>query len=475
MKHPEASPEQRLVAVETQLGLEKRGIDYIPPDERHGRPNTLLTFWGASTVTVVAAVTGALTIAFGLDLQWAILTIVIGNVFGGLFMAYHSVQGPRLGMPQMIQSRAQFGFYGALLPLLVVLVLYIGYFVLGIVVGGQALSALTHMPVQVAMIISAAIMLGMTWFGYDLFHRYNRIISVLSVLLFVALTIRLLTLLPAAHLVSSPAAYGTILLSISVFASWQITYAPYVSDYSRYLPVSTPSTRTFWYTYVGSVGGSIWAMSLGAIAAAIASHAFGYFASLFPLGAEWLVLLILVLGVYASNYENPYGAFLTVLTAISPTGTRASGATLRIIFTTVITVVSTVIAFLATANFLTNLENFLVYVLVVLIPWTAINLTDFYLVRRGHYAISEFFKIDGIYGGINWLTIGVFLFTILIEIPFLDTAYYEGPLAHRLGGGDISWIVGAIVASLLYYFLATRVGHYHGESDPPIAAQGRPA
>lgn len=453
--------EREVQQVANQLGVEKRGIDYIPPSERHGRPNTLLTFWGASTVTLVAAVTGSLTIALGLDLKWAILTIFIGNLFGGLFMAYHSVQGPRLGMPQMIQSRAQFGFFGAIIPLVVVFLLYIGYFVLGIVVGGQALSALTHLDLKLSMVLSAAIMLVMTWFGYDLFHQFNRITAVLSTILFLALTIKLLSILPSAHLASPHIAYGTVLLSISIYAAWQITYAPYVSDYSRYLPEDTPARRTFLYTYVGSVAGSIWAMSLGAIAAAIATSAFnanaaGYFAGLIP-GVQYLVLLVLVLGVYASNYENPYGAFLTAVTTLSPTGAFAPGPVIRVAFTTVITIISTVIAFLATANFLTNLGNFLVYTLVALAPWTAINLTDFYLVRRGHYQIGELFKVDGVYGRVNWLAVGIFLLTVLIEIPFLDTAYYEGPIASRLGGGDISWLVGLVVASVSYYILATRL------------------
>lgn len=453
--------ENEVLQVAGQLGAEKRAIEYIPPDERHGRPNTLLTFWGASTVTLVAAVTGGLTITLGLNLPWAIATIVIGNVIGGLFMAYHSVQGPRLGMPQMIQSRAQFGFYGAILPLAVVVVMYIGYFVLGIVVGGQALSALTHLSFRPSMVIAAVIMMVMTWFGYDLFHWFNRITAVLSAVLFIFLTVRLLTLLPSAHLPSPHIAYGTVLLSVSIYAAWQITYAPYVSDYSRYLPEDTPAPRTFWYTYIGSVAGSIWAMSLGAIAAAIASSSFGansagYLAGLLG-GAKYIVLLVLVLGVLASNYENPYGAFLTAVTTMSPTGRFAPGVVLRVTFTAVITVVSTIVAFLATAHFLTDLTNFLVYTLVALVPWTAINLTDYYLVRRGHYSIGEFFKINGAYGRLNLLALGIFLLTGLIEIPFLDTAYYVGPIAKNLGGGDISWLVGLVVASSLYYVLATRL------------------
>lgn len=142
---------------------------------------------------------------------------------------------------------------------------------------------------------------------------------------------------------------------------------------------------------------------------------------------------------------------------------------LRIIFTTIITIVSTIVAFLATSHFLTNLTNFLVYTLVALVPWTAINLTDYYLVRRGHYSIGEFFKINGAYGRINVLALGIFLLTVLIEIPFLDTAYYVGPIAKHLGGGDISWLVGLVVASGLYYLLAPRLLRARAAEKPAVS------
>ena len=363
-------------------------------------------------------------------------------------------------MPQMIQSRAQFGFYGAALPVTIVVLMYIGYFVLGIVVGGQAIAALTHLPVKPSMVIAAVAMLVMTWFGYDLMHRFNRASSILSTLLFIALTIRLLTLLPSAHLTTTHPGYGTILLSVSLFAAWQITYAPYVSDYSRYLPENTPAHRTFWYTYVGSAIGSVWAMSLGAIAAAIATSAFsansaGYLAGLL-FGGKYVVLVVFVIGVFASNYQNPYGCFLTAVTTMSREG-AAPGAMARIIVTSAITVVSTLVALLATSHFQTDLGNFLTYVLLALVPWTAINLTDFYLVRRGNYAIGEFYKVDGAYGKVNWLTLGIFVVTAGIEVPFINTAYFVGPIASHLGGGDISWLVGFPVAGTLYYVIAGRV------------------
>ena len=69
---------------------------------------------------VTALVVGTLDIVSGLGLFWTIVGLVIGNVIGTIFMAAHSAQGPHLGIPQMIQSLAQFGVFGAALPLIVV-------------------------------------------------------------------------------------------------------------------------------------------------------------------------------------------------------------------------------------------------------------------------------------------------------------------------------------------------------------------
>ena len=40
--------------------------------------------------------------------------------------------------------------------------------------------------------------------------------------------------------------------------------------------------------------------------------------------------------------------------------------------------------------------------LYLFIPWTAVNLVDYYVVRRGHYAIAEIFNPHGIYGRWGW-------------------------------------------------------------------------
>ena len=44
-----------------------------------------------------------------------VVAIAAGGLFGTFFAAFHASQGPQLGLPQMIQSRPQYGYRGAVL------------------------------------------------------------------------------------------------------------------------------------------------------------------------------------------------------------------------------------------------------------------------------------------------------------------------------------------------------------------------
>jgi len=460
-------------AREEPLILERHGIDYIPPSERHGKPNTLFTFWAASNVQILAISVGVLAIVFGLSLPWAIFAIIVGNAAGGLYMALHSVQGPRLGLPQMMQSRAQFGMYGTGLPNLIVVLMYIGYFTSSAILGGQAVASLLHVTTAEGIIIINAFVLLITFFGYDMFHSYNRIVTYLSTAAFLAILIKLLTILPS-HLPAGDNSAGNILLAISVFVAWQVTWAPYVSDYSRYMPENTSSARVFTYTYVGSVGGASLVMCIGAIAAVVADKAVtanapDYLAGLLG-SAKWLFLIIFILGVGSGNFGNLYGPYLTFMAIISPSGKLASkttGRTARLIATTVVAIIGTLIAIKASSNFITDLTNFLVFTLYLLVPWTAINLTDFYVIRHGRYDIPELFKADGIYGKVNWFALVVYALTVLVEWPFMNNAWIVGAAANALGGADIAWIVGFVFAAVVYY-----VGARLGIASPARSRSG---
>jgi NCS1 family nucleobase:cation symporter-1 len=438
--------------------VEQRTVEFIPPSERHGKVSSLLTVWFSANMNMTSVVAGMLPVIFGLDIKWAIIAILVGNLVGTVFMAYHSAQGPKLGIPQMIQSRAQFGFFGAIVPLLLVVLMYIGFFSLGAVLGGGAVASLIHVPTNLGIVIMNVICLAAVIFGYDLVHKLEKYAAYVFTAVFAAITIKLLTMGgpgPQEYTIT----VATFLLGVSIPATWQIAYAPYVADYSRYLPESTSTSKSFWYTYIGSFVGASWCMILGALATWIAGdaatgNASGYFGGLLGGGFRWLILLTIMLGILGINTLNLYGPFMVSMTVLTSFKTfKARGSILRFVITTACCVIGTVVAIVIKNNLAASFENFLIFILYLLVPWTAINLVDFYLVRKGRYSIPDIFNPKGMYLRANLRTLLIYGITLAIEIPFMSLVFYTGPIAPKLGGTDIAWIVGLIVPAILYYVL----------------------
>lgn len=371
-------------------------------------------------------------------------------------MAYHSAQGPKLGVPQMIQSRAQFGVIGAVLPLVLVIVMYIGFFASSTILGAQALSAALHIPQDVSIVIVNLLAAVLVIVGYDYIHQFEKIVAVLFFLLFLYLTIRMLTAPFPAHLSSPGFSFGPFILVVSVMASWQLTYAPYVADYSRYLPKDTSIASAFWWTYAGSVIGSSWMMILGAIAAVIApkqSEALvAYFGHLSGHGLEFVTYILIVLGVLAINTLNLYGGFMSVITTVGAFTNLRVTTRGRLTFIIIVGIVGTLVSLWGQGNFLDNYSNFILLLLYFMIPWTAINLVDFYLLRKGNYNIDAILSRDGEYSGVNWIAIVAYVVAVLVQFPFMNTTYHVGVIAKHMNGADIAWIVGLFVAFVIYYF-----------------------
>jgi NCS1 family nucleobase:cation symporter-1 len=141
---------------------------------------------------------------------------------------------------------------------------------------------------------------------------------------------------------------------------------------------------------------------------------------------------------------------ITTLTAIRPFAVNRAA---RAILITVLSIIGTAVGILGQGDFMSNLEDFILFLAYFLIPWTAINLADFYLVRKERYDLKSIFDAKGIYGSVNWRTMAAYLVAVLAEIPFMSTTFYTGGLVRTMGGADIAWIVGLIVAAALYVVL----------------------
>src|SRR5580658_10273201 len=123
--------------------IEQHSIDYVPIAERHGKVWHLWPVWFSGDAHLATIATGVVGIALGGNFAWMALAVILGCAFGTFFMAFHSTQGPQLGLPQMIQSRPQFGYVGALLVWVVALIAYIGFNAFNQVLAAQTLHQLS--------------------------------------------------------------------------------------------------------------------------------------------------------------------------------------------------------------------------------------------------------------------------------------------------------------------------------------------
>ncbi|GGT01600.1 cytosine permease [Streptomyces tanashiensis] len=461
-----------------RLAMERRTIEVIPDAERHGTPRSQFTLWFGANMQITAIVDGALSVVFGADALWAIPALLIGNVLGGIVMALHSAQGPRLGVPQMISSRAQFGVHGAVLPLLLVILMYLGFAATGSVLAGQALSEMLHIDdARVGILVFGVLTAVVAVTGYRLIHAAGRVATVVGVLGLGYLLVRVFTQYDVgAHVGNKGFETATFLLAVGLGAGWQLTFGPYVADYSRYLPRDTSTRATFWSTFAGSVIGSQWAMTLGALTAAVAGKAFltdqvGFLGDLAgPAALAFLIYLVIVVGKLTVNCLNAYGGFMSILTTVTAFDGRSRiSATARAAYIVGFTAVSIGIALAASADFLNNFKNFVLLILMVFTPWSAINLVDYYLVSRERVDIPALYDPEGRYGRWNVTALTCYVVGVAVQIPFLATKLYTGAITEKLDGADISWIVGLLVTAALYWLWVRRTADPPAETVHPAA------
>ncbi|MGY2340657.1 purine-cytosine permease family protein [Pseudomonas sp. SDO5532_S415] len=447
--------------------IETRSIDYIPEAERHGRLFSQFTLWMGANLQITAIVTGALAVVLGGDVFWSLIGLLIGQVLGGGVMALHAAQGPKLGLPQMISSRVQFGVYGAAIPIVLVCLMYLGFTATGTVLSGQALGQLFGVSDSVGILIFASVIVLVTVLGYRVIHWIGRVASVIGVIAFVYLFSRLMSqtdvgaLLQIRHF-----SWSSFLLAVSLAASWQIAFGPYVADYSRYLPSQTSSVKTFFAAGAGSVIGAQVAMILGVFAAASANgqyagHEVAYIVGFAGSGATAALLYFsIAFGKVTISTLNSYGSFMCIATIISGfRGDLKVTRLQRLVFVLLIVGAATLMALLGQHSFLGAFKSFILFLLAFFTPWSAINLVDYYCITRERYDVPALADPNGRYGRWNALGISVYVFGVLVQLPFIATKFYTGPLVEALGGVDISWIIGLVLPAALYYVCAKK---WHG-------------
>jgi nucleobase:cation symporter-1, NCS1 family len=440
--------------------IETRSIDYVPLAERHGKVWHLWPVWFSGDAHLATLAVGVLGITLGGNLLWTSIAVILGCLLGTFFMAFHSTQGPQLGLPQMIQSRPQFGYAGALLVWGVALIAYIGYNAFNQVLATQAIHQLVP-PIGAtsasAQVLFAIVALALAVVGYDTIHLAQRGLAYLMIVILTVFSIGALFLLrlPASQWRLEGFRAVPFLAQLFAAASYQLSWSIYVSDYSRYLPREVGVRESFWWTYLGAFVGGAWMMLVGSVAAAEApkldvAAAMEHAADAITPGLGKVLLVAALLGLITISALNFYGASLTLLSVADTLRPLRCSVGKRLASLLLAFAASCIIAVSSSSDFVNRFEDLLAILLYLFTPWTAINLVDFYWVRRGHYSIREIFNPLGMYGRWNWRGLTAYLVGFIAMVPFFSTTLYTGPVARALGGADVAMLVGLPVAAGVY-------------------------
>jgi nucleobase:cation symporter-1, NCS1 family len=457
--------------------IEKRSIDYVPLAERHGKVWHLWPVWFSGDAHLATLAVGILGITLGGNLLWTAVAVIAGCALGTFFMAFHSTQGPRLGLPQMIQSRPQFGYIGALLVWAVALIAFIGFTAFNQVLAAQTLHQLLPAVTATSPTVIVVFALAAMWLavvGYDTIHMAQRLFAYLMIAILTVFSVggAFLLKIPAGQW--DLAGFRTVPFLTELFAaaSYQLSWSIYVSDYSRYLPRDVGVRASFWWTYLGAFIGGTWMMLVGTVAAAAApkldvAAAMQQAADAVIPGLGLILLIGALLGLITISALNFYGASLTLLSVADTCKPLECTVKKRVASLLVAGIISTLLALHASGDFVTQFGNLLAILLYLFTPWTAINLVDFYVVRKGHYSIREIFNPHGMYGKWNWRGLVAYVAGFVAMIPFFSTDAYKGTVARALGGADIAMLIGLPVAAIVY-LVACR--SFNIERDRQLAA-----
>jgi NCS1 nucleoside transporter family len=446
--------------------VEPGGVEYIPERERHGTPLQLFWTWMSPNMEFATVFVGVLPIAvFGGGFWPTVIGVTLGTLMGSITHGILSTMGPRFGVPQMVASRAAFGYFGTFLPAaLNWLTASFGWFIVNSVSGTFALVTLTQVlfhnqisfPIAFTVVVVAQVIVA--FIGHNLIHQFEKVIFPYLGIVFALATIIILaqTHPGLGFNPKAPVAFGgpsgAFILAVFIAFGYAIGWNPFASDYSRYLPKNSDPMKVALAAGLGVFVSCTVLEIAGAGAATIAAQGANpteQFTNPLPFVLQVLVLLGIALGAVAANVLNIYSGSMSFLTL----GIKLPLELRRALSALVFGAIGLVIGLLLQGNIGPDSKyvNFLLLITYWITPYLAVVITD-YLLHRGQY--PEILFYDSAWR--NWKGFIAMLAGIIATIPFWDQAP-PIPLGwvptNYPQFGDLSFFAGGIVATVLYLIL----------------------
>jgi NCS1 family nucleobase:cation symporter-1 len=439
---------------EKVIAVEPGGAEFIPLNERHGRPLQLFWTWTSPNMEFATVFVGVLAIAaFGLGFWEAALAIVIGSALGGITQGLLSMRGPRFGVPQMVLSRLGFGYRGNILPAGInALVAGIGWFAVNSVSGALALNTLTHLPQVLCLLIIVVVQIAVAFLGHNLIHVFERYaFPVLAIIFLIASGVILSKAHPNVPHHTIP---GAFLITLGATFGYAVGWNPYASDYTRYFKPDTSKFAIAWWSGFGLFLSCALLEIVGAAAGTavkdsgvfLGSNPTGAFTGLLPSVLGDFTLLAIALGAVAANALNIYSGAIS-FTAL---GFKLPLSLRRALVALVFGAIGFFLAWSGLSNAGTKYDNFLLIIAYWIAPWLAVVFCDEFLRRRQSPDQIEHLLFDKKYA--NWagpvaMAVGAGVSIWL----FANQTEYVGLIPSHIGSvGDLTFEVGFALTAAIY-------------------------
>jgi nucleobase:cation symporter-1, NCS1 family len=309
-------------------------------------------------------------------------------------------------------------------------------------------------PVKVAIVVvTAGVTLAISVYGHATIMRMSGLFTMMlaAAMLFVAVFVVAQadwgyqpdTVLSGGALWATMAA-GTALIAAAPL-SWGIS-----PDYARYLPVNTSAKAVAVWTALGGFLPCVLLGGVGVLAGTVIdmNEAQTNLATIVPAWFYPIFLLVIVIGSMANNVLTMYSSGL-YLQAVGVPLRRA----ITVLFDGLLGVALACYA-LFVSDFTSALSSILELTIIVVGPSVAIYTADQWL-RCNVYdgvALNDVSErsVAWYTGGFNIAGFAAFFSGAAVAALFVQTDALAGPLGTKLGGADLSWFAGPLIAFGVY-------------------------
>ncbi|MFI7341109.1 purine-cytosine permease family protein [Streptomyces sp. NPDC050085] len=442
---------------------EARGIAPVCESDRYGGAGRLFTVWFAPNLTMSGVFTGTVGIALGLDFATALAAVLAGTVIGAVPTAYLGTWGPRTGAGQLPLARLAFG-RAVVVPGALQWLSSIAWDALIGLFGGDALARLCGWPFWLGALVMMAAQGAFGALGYEAIHRLQKGMTAVLAVAFCALAVRL------AHAGVTPAGHGSahgadrvgaFVLTATIAFSLSVSWAPYASDFSRYLPRTTSSARMFWYTLCGIVVSFTAVEALGLWGASV-------FTDQTAQGVDTLLgggvigslgLLAVALAALCSNAMNDYSGSLA-LQVVGARVPRPLAAALAALLG------FPLVLWMHAADTAARFQNVLLFVGYWIPGFVAVVVVDWLARTRARGGAPVDLAAEQAHAQPVLPALTAFLAAFAATVPFMNTALYVGPVAEALHGADLGYYVAFVTGLVLYAPFRLR----RGQTRSPAAS-----